>query len=369
MNLAPLLPAGIAATVTFALVPDVIRFSEHENLLDRPGPLKIHTRPVSRLGGVAIFFAVTASLFLAVSELRNVRILSFFMALTVIFLTGLLDDLRGLPPAPRLIAQFFAGAILWLGGWRAPLFGSPAVDLLATCFVLTLFVHALNFLDGSDGLAAGFAGILAVGFASAPSAALASPFAHTLAWALFGVCAAFLAYNLPSKLHLGDAGSNVIGFSLGFLAIECINTRPLGDSRDILFPFVAAAVPILDLLAAIIRRVRAGRSPLSGDRNHLYDALLTRGWTPRGVACAYCAAAAVSVLLARSILQTPRTVTYTLAAVFAAALVYLYACVGCLEMKNGPEEIPAAAEYEENLVVQNVARKNAAHHGATSPGD
>jgi len=276
---------SIAFLLTLVFVPIVVRFCNARRLLDQPGPLKIHRRPLPRLGGVAIIGAIVITAFVG-SGPPSVRAWPFFAGLAVVWIASLVDDIRSLSAAVRLAAQLAAGISIWLAGWRVPLFSWPdgkILSLLATCILVAGFVNALNFLDGSDGLAAGVSAIIAAAYAlvflSAGDARCA-----VLASAAAGACLGFLAYNLPpAKIFMGDSGSAALGFLIAFFALESWRARPLTPPK-LLFPFLIAALPLLDAAFAILRRVLSGSSPLYGDRFHLYDLQLRRKWSPRNVA-------------------------------------------------------------------------------------
>ncbi len=142
-------------------------------------------------------------------------------------------------------------------------------------------MEAVNFWDGADGIAAGVAGIIAIAYAFFPGGS-ANSFASGLAFSVAGTCAGFLAYNLPpAKLFLGDSGSTALGFCIAFLALDFWRSQPEPVAVPILlFPLLLCALPLLDAVLAIIRRLRRLKSPLAGDRRHIYDLLLTRGYSP-----------------------------------------------------------------------------------------
>jgi UDP-N-acetylmuramyl pentapeptide phosphotransferase/UDP-N-acetylglucosamine-1-phosphate transferase len=155
--------------------------------------------------------------------------------------------------------------------------------------------------DGSDGLAAGVALIVAAFFAFLPGIDI-TPTVRTFAWSIAGASAAFLYANFPpSTIFLGDAGSTSLGFLLGVLALDPPNSPATGLPAPIPARFVfllfAAALPLFDLVFAVIRRIRAGHSIFLGDRSHIYDLLLGRDWSPRRVALA-CYAGTVSLAIA-----------------------------------------------------------------------
>jgi UDP-GlcNAc:undecaprenyl-phosphate/decaprenyl-phosphate GlcNAc-1-phosphate transferase len=275
---------AVALVCMLVLVPLVRRICFRWGIFDPPGHLKIHSEPIPRLGGVAIAFALLAGVAAALPGVTGGE-LFFAAALGLVWLAGFVDDLRELAPGIRLLAQIGGAVLLYLGGWRIAGFSSDAFGIFAQCLFVILFVNAFNFLDGVDGLAAGVTAVIALGYALMPGAAF-SAFGHALAWSLAGACAGFLFFNFPpAKIFMGDSGSTMLGFSVAFLGLDFIGSRGVGGAAgSLLFPFMIAALPILDALLVVTRRVARGRSPFRADRGHFYDFLLAGGWTARRVA-------------------------------------------------------------------------------------
>ncbi len=290
--------AGFASFVLTVLsVPVIIRLSTRWQIFDPVGPLKIHSRPTSRLGGVAIAGSIVAAQFLG-DPRGAVRAVPLFAALGILFAVGLADDLYGLSPFWRLAAQILAATIVSLSGWRLPIPSQQELNFMATVLFIVAFVNAMNFFDGSDGLAAGTAAIVALlyAFLAGVNTGAGSVLRDVAAWSTAGAAAGFLCFNWPvAKVFLGDSGSTVLGLALAFLGL---GSRVLSspNSARLFFLLFAMALPLLDLAFGVIRRARAGRSPFFGDRRHIYDLLLGRGWSPRGVALT-CYAATVSLAL------------------------------------------------------------------------
>lgn len=325
-----------AMAVTIILVPSVGLACRRFGILDHPGPLKIHTRPVPRLGGIAIAIAIGAGILaVRVTLFRQWPVLAAF---ALLWLVGMIDDLRGLPPLIRLGAQVLSGLFLWRAGSGVPI-RNATLSLLATSLLVVLFVNAWNFLDGADGLAAGVAGIAALAFLLQPAPARSS--LGDLAGILAGACAGFLIFNFPGAkvlIFLGDSGSTLLGLALTLLTLDFYRSND-GSLSVVLFPFLVAALPLLDTTFAVIRRVRHSRSPLRGDRRHIYDLAFARGWPPRKVAFAcygvtlVFAAAGSLAMRSRSALALPIGAVATIAFIITAVR------QGCLRTE---ETIPAA---------------------------
>jgi len=312
--------AGLLAfAVSVLLVPVVKRACEHFGILDQPGPLKIHSRPVARLGGIAIAIAIAAGVLAGATG--SFKELPVLVAFALVWLAGLTDDLRGVPPLLRLAAQILSALMLWNAGFRIPAGGNTPLSLLGTCAFVVAFVNAMNFWDGADGLAAGVAAIAALAFLFAPRAA-GSVTSGVLASSLVGACLGFLIFSFPpAKIFMGDSGSTVLGLTLAFLALDFYHTKSKSPPVA-LFPVLVAALPLLDASLAVVRRISQHRSPLAGDRSHGYDLLLARGWPPRRVAL-FCYAATLALAAMALLALRTNEATFLLfdALVLAALLI------------------------------------------------
>lgn len=295
--------AVIAAAASFSLVvllvPIVMKLSARWNLYDLPGPLKLHARPTSRLGGLAVTLAILGASLISTRASATAE-WSFFPALVLICAVGAIDDIRGLSAAVRLVAQFVAGALLWSSCGRMTLWHSAGLGLVAACTFTVAIVNALNFLDGADGIASGVGGVIAIGYGlfawPAPDR-----LAIVVAWAVAGSCAGFSLFNFPARgrtarIFLGDGGSTSLGLCIAYLGLRFYDS-PFARGPQLLFPLMAAALPLLDVALATVRRVRAGDSPLTGDRRHLSDLLAARGMSARAVALTCCGVATSFILI------------------------------------------------------------------------
>lgn len=347
--------AAAAFFITLAAVPLVIRFCRRARILDLPGALKLHSRPVPRLGGIALVLGIAGGAAFAVRVVGHAAI-PFFVALAIICAVGIFDDVRAAGLLPRLAVQFAAGILLWSAGWRLPLAGSEAINLIATCVFVVAFVNAFNFLDGSDGLAAAVAGIIALSFALLP-AGFAGELGSALAWSVAGAAAAFLFFNFPpARIFMGDSGSTALGYVIAFLALDFYRatgaasnaapgTLPAGHlafASVLLFPLFAALLPLFDAALAITRRLLHRASPFAGDRRHFYDLLLRRGWTQARIVMWSCAVTGVFAVTARVALRM-RSVDSLL--LFAASIGVLLAgglLLGSLQ-EEATEELKSSA--------------------------
>ena len=324
---------GIAAV----LLPFVKRAGLRLGLIDQPGALKIHSTPTPRLGGVAIF----AAMLIALSFTEGAAFRSawpFFAALAMIWAAGLADDVYRASAALRLTVEVAAAAVLWYGGWRIPLPGIGAMGLALQCLCVVFVVNAFNFLDGSDGVAAGVGATIAAGYLVVPGGYLSS-LGTACAWSLLGACIAFLVFNFPpATIFMGDAGSTAIGFCIAFLALDLYRAQPALHST-VIFPLVAGGLPFLDAVLAVLRRLRRGASPFHGDRRHFYDLLLARRWGARSVALACWGINAAFVTLGVLSVRSDAAWATWLSAVALAGFCVLVVCLGSLSSPEaGAEE-------------------------------
>ena len=224
-------------------------------------------------------------------------------AALIIVVLGVADDLVDLDWMTKLAGQFVAaGLVAWLGVqiYSLPfgdlIVGSPVMSLIITVFTIVLVMNAINFIDGLDGLVAGVA-LIANGVflvysyllsrETSPSNYFSLP--SVLAAILVGACIGFLPLNWhPAKLFMGDTGAMLLGLLMAISAISVTGTiqpNPATFGRSdllpafipIILPFAVLIVPLLDFALAVIRRLRAGKSPFSADRKHLHHRLLDMG--------------------------------------------------------------------------------------------
>lgn len=281
MKITGIATGAIAFSICVALIPTVKAMSERFGLFDSPGPLKIHSRLIPRLGGVAIAISLASTVLIA-ARLHLATAFPFFAALTLIWLAGLVDDISGLSPVVRLAAQIGGALMLWHGGWRVPILGNGAIGIVGICVFVVAFVNAFNFWDGSDGVVAGTTLIISAAYI-ALNASAQPGFGVTPAWALAGSCLGFLLFNFPpANFFMGDSGSTILGFTVAYLALN--PARPnVQPSVAVCVATLPAALPLLDAAFVILRRLRNRKSPFYGDRTHFYDKMLALGLSARTV--------------------------------------------------------------------------------------
>jgi UDP-GlcNAc:undecaprenyl-phosphate GlcNAc-1-phosphate transferase len=295
----------ISAALCYLITPIVrtmaVRFGAVAGIRERD----IHSTPTARWGGVAMWAAMALT-FLIVSNLPLVgksighEAQGIFLASTAIVLLGMADDRFELDALTKLAGQVFTAGILLLYGIQIlwlPINGvitlPPSIGQLLTVLIVLVVINAVNFIDGLDGLAAGVVAISGIAF-FAFAYLLAVDYGFSRAGApslvtavLIGICLGFLPHNLsPAKIFMGDSGSMLLGLLLAVAAItltgqvdpNAISAEKLGPTLlPLLLPFAVLAIPFLDLLLAVSRRVKAGKSPFAPDNLHLHHRLLSAG--------------------------------------------------------------------------------------------
>lgn len=284
-----------AAVVVLWTTPDVRNIGIKSGKVDKPDARKVHHRPMVRLGGVAIFAGVAIALIIVwwlggfgyLSTEKEWQVWGVMFGGVGFFLIGLADDLFSLSPLTRLLVQTIIATGVWKVGVSIDFISIPTLGIFQlgwlswpiTIIWLVGMVNAINWIDGLDGLAAGVSGIAALvilfvaSFMNQPAAAL-------IAAALAGATLGFLRYNFnPAQIFMGDGGSYFIGFTLA--AVSIIGLVKIPAFTAIILPYVILAVPIVDMSAVILARLRSGKSPFAADKRHLHHRLLNLGLSHR----------------------------------------------------------------------------------------
>jgi len=280
----------LAFLSSLAFTPLVIHFSERRGCFDLPdGERKIHDRPVSRLGGIAVCGAFFLTL-LFLSSVFSLPLSPFFvLGIGVIFVTGLLDDFLSLPPWVKFVGQCGGTVLLLFGGVVIRFFTLPwnhVVYLGWFGYPLTLLwivgiSNALNLIDGLDGLSGGVGAIAAFTLGTiAWQEGRMEP--ALLSLILVGAILGFLLYNFPpARVFLGDGGALFLGSMLAVISVQ--GALKSAAAFTLALPSLILGIPIFDTLFAIVRR-RKNRLPISSpDRGHLHHRLLERGYSQREV--------------------------------------------------------------------------------------
>jgi UDP-GlcNAc:undecaprenyl-phosphate GlcNAc-1-phosphate transferase len=275
----------VAALVLWALLSS----RAADRLVAVPSGERWHERPTPTFGGVGIFAGLLAGLGLAVATgavEATSELLGIAAGAALLFLAGLVDDVRHLTPVVKLGAQIGAAAIAIAAGLNVELVGN---DVLATAIALVWLVgitNAFNLLDNMDGLAATLAAI-ACGFFALAAARddPANELVLVVALALGFACLGFLPFNLrrnrDAALFMGDSGSQVIGFTLAALGLASSWTVAGTTTATVLLPLLVLAVPILDTTLVTAMRLLERRPVTQGGKDHTSHRLVYYGLSER----------------------------------------------------------------------------------------
>lgn len=286
----------ISALVVLFTTPTIEKLGHRLGCVDHPGERKVHKRPMVRMGGVSIFAGSLVALLLVwwaggfgfLPPDKSDEIWGVTVGGLAFFVIGLADDLFGLSAIFRLALHILVASVAWQMGVQIefltiPFFGLVSlpdwVSLPITIIWLVGIPNAINMIDGLDGLAAGVSGIAAL-VMMVVSLFMHQPAAALIAACLSGAAIAFLRYNFnPAKIFMGDGGAYFMGFTLASVGV--IGLVKSVTTAAVILPYVILAVPILDISAVVVDRLRRGQSPFVADKRHLHHRLLQAGLSQR----------------------------------------------------------------------------------------
>jgi UDP-GlcNAc:undecaprenyl-phosphate/decaprenyl-phosphate GlcNAc-1-phosphate transferase len=303
-----------AAGIVLALTPLLMRLAPRIGGVDEGGDRpRVHTRPVPRIGGLAIVagILIPAAFFVDLSgPYRGILLGTLLVALL-----GLVDDLRGISPGVKFLAVCaialipVAGFGIVLEGFSLPVLGTHEFGWLAypvTILWIAALANLVNLIDGMDALASGIVSIAAFSFALL-AASFGRVDAAILAAAICGATLAFLRHNYhPAKIFMGDSGSLALGFLLATVAVEGV--LKTAATIALVAPLLVLAVPILDTSFVVLKRLKYGRNPFVADQNHFYHRFMRIGLSQRQTAAylhAWAALVAAWAILLRFVPPRP----------------------------------------------------------------
>jgi UDP-N-acetylmuramyl pentapeptide phosphotransferase/UDP-N-acetylglucosamine-1-phosphate transferase len=285
-----------------------VLISKRKKLYDIPDERKIHTRAIPRLGGVSFYPVIlfsTCGVF-AFCDLHGAgsmctgyfisELFLFFCGMTVLYLTGIADDLVGVRYRQKFLVQGLCASFFPLSGLYINnlygLFGIYEIPFLAslllTVFTVVFIINAINLIDGIDGLASGLSGVSLL--------ITGSLFLYRgleaysiIAFAASGVLVPFFCYNMSDsakKIFMGDTGSLTLGYTLSFLMIKYSMDSPSVSAftgNALLVAFSTLIIPLFDVVRVMLVRIRTGKNPFKPDKNHIHHKLLATGMTVKRV--------------------------------------------------------------------------------------
>ncbi len=270
MPLTPLLALALAALLSWAVMPLGIRLAWAVGWLDHPEARKLHTSATPVLGGAIVFATAVAAWAVSLAFIPHSpadwQAWYLLVGAAGILAVGLWDDRFGMQPGIKMLGQAAAASMLLVVG-LIPDFGLPiGIEAAVTMVALVALMNAVNFLDNMNGMVGGLAAVALAGFGwtSLERGAYGVAAAQ---FALAGACLGFLPHNFPkSRIFLGDAGSLVLGYSLGASMLMTMHGAAPGWGRAGA-PFILA-YPAFDMIFVVVTRLRDGRPVQQGGKDH-----------------------------------------------------------------------------------------------------
>ncbi len=346
----------VAFAVTYLMTPLVRRGARRIGAITPVRDRDVHTVPVPRLGGTAMLAGFAVALITADHMPFLSRVFAnpeggspwgVLLGATVVCVLGVIDDLWSLDAVTKLAGQAVAAMLMaWKGVQLVtlPIAGvvipSAGTLLLLTVLIVVVTINAVNFVDGLDGLAAGIVGIAGSAFfvysyllSKDANPGDYSSLASLVTAALVGSCLGFLPHNFnPARVFMGDSGSMLIGLLLASSTVAItgqVDPTPVSQLKlvpaffPLVLPLAVLALPLVDMVLAVVRRTRAGRMPWQPDKMHLHHRLLALGHShARAVLIMYVwtAIAAYGVASAKFVDPVPGLIGGLVAVALATAL-------------------------------------------------
>lgn len=312
---------GLALVLALVATPVVREFARRGGAVARPRADRWHKKPTALLGGIAIFVAVIVPYLALLPKTPQTQAL--VCAASLMWLLGLVDDLRPMKPYKKLIGQVMAAAVVVYYDLSLPWTPSPLVNTAITIFWLVGITNAVNLLDNMDGLAAGigaiaafFLGLNFLNSGQVSEAALLGTFGASLL--------GFLVYNSnPASIFMGDSGSLFVGFFLASIALLSMSGgRSRGFVPVLTVPVMTLFIPIFDTTLVTILRKLAGRAVSRGGRDHASHRLVSLGISERLAVLMLYALAATAGLVAVLASTLPLDMSLAIIAAFTLALTF-----------------------------------------------
>lgn len=265
--------------------PFIKKVAFHINALDIPNARKVHTKPIPRLGGLAIIsgFLLGYMLFGEPSTLMNSILIGSF----IIVITGIVDDINPIPAKIKFLFQLIAVLVVVFYGEidisTLTVFGIVIDFKLLTIPFTILFlltcINCMNFIDGLDGLASGISSIYFITIGIISFVMDRFGIYYVISLILVGCSLGFLIHNFnPADIFLGDSGSMFLGYMVGVVALLGYKSVVL---TSIVIPFLILMIPLLDVIFAILRRKLKGESMATPDACHIHHQILKRTLSQR----------------------------------------------------------------------------------------
>ncbi len=308
MHLTLFLLFAVTANLSFFLTFLALKLAPKVGFYDQPGERKIHDKPIPYGGGVAIFLSIflvlgSIALYIKLNQphlpsyikihLKGLfdtkivmQLLSILTGVGVIFLVGLIDDIKPLKPSTKMLLILVAAVLAVVGGTQITAFISIKwLNVLITILWITGLTNSFNLLDNMDGLSSGVALIICL-ILAAVTIQNGELFTAAFTLVIAGAIGGFLVWNFnPARIFLGDSGSLMIGYLVSILTIlptfYSSNAHGQTSVLNVFMPLVLLAVPIFDTFSVIFIRLKNKKSIFMGDKNHFSHRLVKLGLSRR----------------------------------------------------------------------------------------
>ena len=302
-----LLVVGVTLLVVAAIIPFVKKIALHLGALDITNERNVHKNPIPRLGGLGIFigFLIGYMLFGQPSIQMNSILIGSF----IILLTGIFDDIKPISAKAKLLGQFAAGMVIVFYGdillTHVTIFGQTIEFGILTYPITLIFIVActniINLIDGLDGLSGGISSIFYLSTIIICFFQNRFCLEFTLALIALGSTLGFLIHNFnPARIFAGDSGALFMGFIIAIISLLGFKTTAI---TSIFIPLMILAVPIMDTLFAIVRRLLNHKKISDPDKEHLHHQLLKMNFSHRNT---------VLIIYGINILFAVASILYTL---------------------------------------------------------
>lgn len=278
------------AALSYLLTMPVKYLAIKINAIDVPkDERRMHKKPIPTMGGLAIYISIIVGMFLFINPLER-EFQAMALGASVIAISGMFDDTKGLSPSLKVVFQLIASAIVIFGGIKIDVISNiigekgSVIGLGFLSYPITVLwivgiTNAINLIDGLDGLAAGVSAIAACCLAII-SFIFDNPSIGILCFIITGACLGFLPFNFnPASIFMGDTGALLLGFMFSVVTVEGV--MKTAGAVAIAIPALILAIPISDTFFAIIRRTLSGQSIAHADKGHLHHRIMALGYDQR----------------------------------------------------------------------------------------
>lgn len=269
----------VVFTFVACIIPFIKKLAFHIGAVDNPGGRHIHNKIMPKLGGLAIFLGFLLGYMLFCNQ--TPQMISILIGGIIILIFGIFDDIKRLPASTQFIGQICAACVVVFYGniimQDVSAYGiyinfGVFAPFLTIIFIVAL-MNCLNFIDGLDGLAGGIATIFFITISIIINyTGIYNGLDASLSLVMMGSTLGFLIHNFyPAKIFMGNSGSMFLGYMISVISLLGFKNVTI---TSFIVPILILAIPILDTLFAILRRILKGESPTKGDKKHLHHQLL-----------------------------------------------------------------------------------------------